>query len=258
MIFHQPLNSRSNHNYNTALYKGNVFENHFHKNLEFIYVIEGAVNCEVNNSKYRLCKGDCGLCLPYDIHSYHPEENAHYWVMVFSEDFVSHFAKQITNKIGEGFSFNLDKDIELYIIAKLINNPHPTTLILKSCLYAICDEYQRDVKLTEKGNKLNETTAFIVDYIKANYKNQINLKTISKELGYDYNYTSRFFTKAFNMTFTEFVSVYRLESAINLLKNTEKSVICIAEESGFQSLRNFNRFFKEKMGISPTQYRKIK
>ena len=44
----------------------------------------------------------------------------------------------------------------------------------------------------------------------------------------------------------------RLEKVLKipvLLKNTEKSVICIAEESGFQSLRNFNRFFKENFNI---------
>ncbi len=219
--------------------------------------MNGNVECNVNNVTYNLNKGDCGLCLPYDIHSYCPQKETLYWVLVFSEDFVNYFSKQIKNKTGNGFNFKLGKSVEDYIKERLINNPNPDIMTLKSCLYAICNDYQSSVKIVSKNNKHNEITLFIIDYISQNYQEKISLNDIAKKLGYDYNYTSRYFRKTFNMTFSEFLSIYRLENATRLLESTDKSVLLIANESGFQSLRNFNRFFKEKVGVSPTEYRKM-
>jgi len=256
MIFHQPHNSLSNYNYNTNFYTDTAWENHFHKNLEFIYVIDGILDCTVNNVNYQLSKGNCGLCLPYDVHSLHPQKNTLYWVLVFSEDFIHYFSKQIENKDSKNFIFNLEKSTENYILNKLIYAENPSVLTFKSCLYAICDEYHNSTELTNKKNKINEITSFIIDFIKDNYSKKITLYDISKQLGYDYNYTSRFFSKTFNMTFTNFVNIYRLEKAIELLEHTDKSVLSIANESGFQSLRNFNRFFKEKLNVTPSEYKK--
>ena len=58
------------------------------------------------------------------------------------------------------------------------------------------------------------------------------------------------------MTFGEFVLVYRLETATRLLDDTKKSITEVALESGFQSVRNFNRAFRKKMKISPSEYRR--
>ena len=92
MIFHQAGNSLSNYNYNTAFYTDEVWEHHFHKNPEIIYVLEGAVDCTADAGNIRLAAGEFGLCLPYEIHSYRPLAGSRYWVIVFSEDFVRLFA----------------------------------------------------------------------------------------------------------------------------------------------------------------------
>ena len=120
MLFHQFLNSTSNLNFNTRFYENDIWEYHFHKNLEMIYVIEGTVNCIVNEKKYALSQGEFGLCLPYDFHSYTPCENTKYWVVVFSEDFVRYFSKKIANKIAVGYSFCPKKEIKDYITSLLI------------------------------------------------------------------------------------------------------------------------------------------
>lgn len=256
MIFHQPFNSLSNFSFNTAFYTSEIWEHHFHKNPEIIYVLEGAVDCTINNKNYRLGANDFGLCLPYDIHQYMPEENSRYWVLVFSEDFVSYFSRQIKGKSADGFSFNLKEPAISYIKSQLINNESPTIYSLKSCLYSICEAYLNSVNLSNKEKKGFETISPIVDYISENYNHSLTLDDITKKFGYDYHYMSRLFKKMFNMSFTDFLNIYRLESALNLLENSKKDITAIAYESGFQSVRTFNCFFKKKMNTSPSQYRK--
>ena len=60
MIFHQPHNSKSNYNYNAVFYTKEKWDPHFHKNLELIYVIKGAVVCSVGSKTETLSEGDFG------------------------------------------------------------------------------------------------------------------------------------------------------------------------------------------------------
>lgn len=256
MLFHQFHNSTSNLDFNTNIYTDDIWEYHFHKNLEFIFVLQGAVDCVVNDKKFCLMSGQCGLCLPYDFHSYEPRENSKYWVIVFSSDFVRHFEKKIADKTACGYSFVLNDDVKNYIMSRLINNKKPNVFTLKSCLYAICDEYLASIKMQDKSRAHTEKISQIVDYVAANHTKKITLADMAHELGYDYNYMSRHFKAVFNMNFTDFINMYRLETATKLLDETSGSITEIALESGFQSVRSFHNFFKKTMGISPTEYKK--
>ena len=256
MIFHQAGNSLSNYNYNTAFYTDEVWEHHFHKNPEIIYVLEGAVDCTADAGNIRLAAGEFGLCLPYEIHSYRPLAGSRSWVIVFSEDFVRLFAKQVAGKRGKGYAFRCPAAVEQYIRSELIEAEEHSLLGLKACLYALCAQYSEQVPLTERNGKEFKVASAVLDYVRQNHTNRVSLGEIAEKLGYDYNYMSRYFRNTFDMTFTEFVNVYRLETAVNLLENTEKSITAVALESGFQSVRNFNHFFKNNTGKTPTEYRK--
>lgn len=256
MIFHQTFNSNANYSFNIAIYSDTVWENHFHKNLELIYILKGNLTCTLNSTTYKMTAGDFGLCLPYDIHSYVPQKGCEYWILVFSGDFVHSFSKEIVGKIGNGCVFRAKKTIERYVKEQLINNPHPTKYTLKSCLYAICEEYLAAVPLTQKDAKKVEIIVRIADYVFEKHTAHISLQDVATVFGYDYNYMSRLFKNVFNIPFTDFVNSYRLETAIELLETTNESIVEIALNSGFQSVRSFNVFFKRNLNITPSEYRK--
>ena len=75
MIFHQPFNSLGNYSFNTATYTNEIWNYHFHKNLELIWVLEGSVVCTINGDSQKLTANELALCLPYDTHRYEPEDN---------------------------------------------------------------------------------------------------------------------------------------------------------------------------------------
>ena len=60
------------------------------------------------------------------------------------------------------------------------------------------------------------------------------------------------------MTPKEYTDSLRLQAAEKLLVETDKKIIEIAWDAGFSSLSSFNRFFKKKTGMTPTEYRKTK
>lgn len=65
----------------------------------------------------------------------------------------------------------------------------------------------------------------------------------------------RTFVKYLDMTPTSYINQNRLNYAANLLAHSDKEIIDIAFEIGFNSLGNFYNLFKKQYGISPLKYR---
>lgn len=256
MLFHQSHNSLGENNFNFNTYRDEIWEPHFHKNFELVYVLGGVLNCTVNGKSAEVTCGQYALCLPYEIHSYKPQSNTVYWVGVFSEDFIHAFAKQVKHKEGSTFVFECDSTVTEFFESNIIENKNPSSLMIKSCLYAVCDSYLSKIPLLDKKQNRDENLEIIIDYISQNFTSDIKLSDLSNLLGYDYHYISRYFNSVFNMTFTEFVNLYRLEHAVRILEETNKKIVNIAYESGFQSVRSFNSAFKQYYNVSPSDYRK--
>ncbi len=257
MIFHQPNNSLSGFQYNGAFYNNTIWEPHFHKNFELIYVEEGQLLCNIDSKEYTLNSGQYGLCLNYSVHSYFPTGNCKYWVGVFSPDFVMSFSEIVKNKSADGFVFICEKEIDVLIKKYLMTKSEPDIITLKFSLYAVTHEFLRQIKFTNNNTK-NGIAMEIIDYITENHKNKISLSDLAERLGYDYNYVSRLFNNTFNISFNNFLNIYRLESATQALLYTDKKISDIALECGFQSIRSFNYNFYKNIGVTPIQYRKNK
>ena len=127
--------------------------------------------------------------------------------------------------------------------------------MLKACLYAVCSEYLRQVELKELTGKRSVLSRAIIEYITVHYRDKITLADLARELGYNYDYLSKCFRSMFNQSFAEILNSYRLDAAVEMLVETDMDITQIAFESGFQSIRSFNEFFKSQLGMTPSKYR---
>lgn len=256
MILHRPELSREGNICRVNFRRDDSWEFQFHKSLEVLYVKKGAIECTVNKKTDIIRPGEMSMCLPNEIHCGHSVGDTEFWVCVFSGDCVRSFINQTSGKEGEGFKFVCRDNVKKYVESVFEHINECDLLTQKSCLYAICGEYLRCVKLVDKKKNEPEVMALIVDHISQNYMNNICLSDIAKMLNYDYHYVSRLFHRLFKMSFNDYINVYRLEKAIELMEQGEKKLLDIAYESGFQSIRTFNSCFKSHYGTSPTEYRK--
>lgn len=67
----------------------------------------------------------------------------------------------------------------------------------------------------------------------------------------------RYFKKYYSQTITEYINELRVNYAANLLVNTNKPIIDICFECGFQSMSYFYRVFKSKCSQTPHTFRKM-
>jgi AraC-like DNA-binding protein len=107
-----------------------------------------------------------------------------------------------------------------------------------------------DDELTRRIEQL-----FIVEKIYLNPT--LKLSDIASMAATNRTYISHFFNKNNNGSFYTYVNKYRIEYACQLLKESNDTIECIAEQSGFKSKATFYRVFADIKGCSPSKYRQV-
>lgn len=267
MFLHQMDNSIGNDIYNATIYRECDCQQHLHKGFEFIHALNGNTQISVGSKKYVLKKGESLMILPYQIHSLHAQSQSDIFVAVFSGSQVESFARLMQGKEAKDARFQIEKSTLDFISNNLmgVNSETgdydvgkvaiPDTLTLKSCIYAICAQFYKNSSFVQKSTD-NKLFFELLNYIENNYASDISLNTLSGELGYDYRYLSRQFNSVFKVNFKTLVNQYRCEKAKQLIMSTNDTISDIALESGFQSVRSFNRVFLAQTGKKPTDIRR--
>ncbi len=102
---------------------------------------------------------------------------------------------------------------------------------------------------------VSETVERILFYIHSNYREQISLKTMARDLYISENIIRTLLQDTLNTNFKEILSAYRLQYAEALLVVSDMPVLDVSLASGFNSERTFTRLFKQRNGITPSAFR---
>lgn len=95
----------------------------------------------------------------------------------------------------------------------------------------------------------------IYKYVELHYDQRPDVNVIAEHVNLTTAAFCRFFRKNAKMTFTDFVNIYRINQAKNLLlQNKTVSETCFAV--GFESLSYFNKLFKKIVNENPSDFRK--
>lgn len=120
----------------------------------------------------------------------------------------------------------------------------------------LCKEFI--TKITEMLDTTGKNKDYIVDYIKEyvekHYSEDIYLELFAGRLNLTKEYISLYFKNKTGVNLSDYVSRYRVEKAIYLLKNTNERVQDIGEKVGL-NINTLIRAFKKYTGKTPNEYR---
>lgn len=94
------------------------------------------------------------------------------------------------------------------------------------------------------------------EYIETNLMNNISLQDMADYICLSRSQTIRIFKEHFGVSPYEYFMENKMNYAMNMLKNSEKTIKQIAYECGFEDENYFSRVFKQKFKLSPRTYRK--
>ena len=169
----------------------------------------------------------------------------------------------------------LDKIIaEIFDCVKLIQNVSPQTITLfrrldvlieenksdedkEILLKAIFTEILMDLKYNYSDTAITEhitdaTTQKIIDYINANYLQNITIKSISESLNFSETYISHKFKEIMHISIYKYILQKKLVHAHRLISTgtpaTDAASLC-----GFNEYSGFYKIYKKHFGCSPSK-----
>lgn len=245
-------------------------QQHFHQDIELIYVLEGTLDIEfsdrtvsmqnedifvINANKKHVLKGSSNLLYMQLLISY-----ALFSEMFSSADIIlwcdstkeeSERYDELRRTLKSLLNHYLERHGEIGDFGH-ISLCYKILDILST--YFLVRSTDRDV--TEDQNKFEERIAQINNYIRANYNQPISLKDLAEKLYLSNGYLSRFFKRNYGMSFAEYLTNIRLFHAVDDLLYTNVSITKIAYDNGFANVAVFNKMFKKVYGETPSAARK--
>lgn len=105
-------------------------------------------------------------------------------------------------------------------------------------------------KHTEIINQINT-------YIEENFSTSISLSNIADKFFINKNYLCDIYKSETNSTINDYITTLRIDKSKELIRDTNLTLTQISYEVGYQNTSYFNRVFKKKTGISPSEYMKL-
>lgn len=131
---------------------------------------------------------------------------------------------------------------------------------LLGILTRISKEYahsiQSDSAKRHPDTNIDQRVHSIFTYIQDHYAQRITGALIEEALHTNFDYLNRVFKANTGSTIFQYLSIFRINKAKEFLITTNKKAYEIAVETGFANEYHFHRVFSNKVGMTPTQFRK--
>ncbi len=102
----------------------------------------------------------------------------------------------------------------------------------------------------------NERMQPILRYIEANYSEGHSLKELSLKFALSERTLSRLFQSTLNMSFLQYLKLFRMVKAIELMLQTELSLSEIAYSVGYQNISSFSASFHKLTNYRPSDFKR--
>lgn len=92
-------------------------------------------------------------------------------------------------------------------------------------------------------------------YISCNYNRDFSIDHLAQHIGMNRSSLCTMFKRHMGETIIEHLQKHRIEIAKYLLTSTTESISACCYSSGFNDVPHFNRTFRQKVGMTPSEYR---
>ncbi|MBT2653687.1 AraC family transcriptional regulator [Bacillus sp. ISL-18] len=279
----------------TAFYRvqglDNSFKFHSHQEYEIYFFHSGDCKYLINNRIYELQPGDIILLDGMTLHKPNPGTGSTYTrsMLHFSPTWLRELLgtlgipnlldpfKKLNNcllrtgydesgQIVDGMMKEIAASLELIDLD--FQRTHKKNELLEAelkleliqLLLRIYKMSQKELsQVTSKKTEKEAHAESIASWINDHYMEKVSLERIAGELNLSKYYASHVFKEVTGFTVMEYVMGCRLNQVKYLLEMEPNLTLTeVSQSVGFESVAHFSRYFKEKMGKTPSQYRKEK
>lgn len=260
-----------------------LFDLHWHEEVEFIYVVEGTASFQIGTNHLEVQAGEALFIQSEELHA----------ALVATEaDSCNLFAIVFDLKLLSGPNYDvvqskyldplfehkllLPKQLkpstpwERRIIAGLVEiialygeKPRAFELLIKARLYAIFAEFFANFQSTLESLPITadlhkiERLKKVLQYMDESLHTRIQVKDAASIIRMSEGHFCRFFKSLVHKTPMDYINMLRVNQAAKLLSESNKKIIEIALEVGFDNPSYFIKLFKQHKKCTPSEFRKL-
>lgn len=245
---------------------------HFHDAVELVYVSSGEICAHINNESISLCGGDIMLINSAVIH--HLENVSSAEIVYFQAQLKEFHAVSGYDSGMQFFEFAARQSQRPYCVMKGHNELSDIFFAIKKEMnekkngykmyvkayieHMVAFMYRNNLLIDEYSTIAQKAKVLlpVAEYVEKNFAQPISLQMLAELVHFSKFELCRKFKQLTGKTAVNYINYVRLNSAVALLKES-KSISEAAFCSGFSSVQYFNRAFKQYMGCTPGEYRKM-
>ena len=242
--------------------KGFIFPGEAHRPLELTYVDKGAIHSVADGVDLLLNQGDLVL--------YAPDQ----WHMQYAQEDVS--ASYIT------ISFDLEGDCPESLFNQKFAIPQSAVPMLQRLLREQdrMDAYSEDMMLcylqillltllreqdnpsqvklrtTNAVNSENEIIRCAQQFISGHIREKLTVPVVARHVDVSPSYLTALFRKNLQISPGEYIRRVKLQESKQMIREDNMNFTEIAAVLQYSTVHHFSRQFKDKFGITPTEYAK--
>lgn len=252
-------------------------ECHWHDEMELFKVERGTVQIQCGTLSFQAQAGEMAFFNSGELHAAQPLGGAEmdYSALVFSPEFLCGDQEDIARlkyvapvaegrlqvrrvvngetETGRRMLEAFDKAMEL-----LTDRPFAYELRVRGKLLEIFAGFAETGKASVISRE-RETARGIrpaIDYIRSNYQKQMTIEELASLSHMSSGHFCRLFKRCTFKTPVQYINSVRLSAAMDLLLESDRKVLDIAFDTGFNSLSYFIGVFKQGLGCTPTEFRR--
>ncbi|MEG2381632.1 MAG: AraC family transcriptional regulator [Oscillospiraceae bacterium] len=245
------------------------FLSHFHEEIEIVFVKTGIVKIISGESEILAKNGDICIFMPGEIHSFLSSENNRVYIIkiitkstIENIDFaLLRLEHNIISKNDENYDtlFNIIKTLKYESENKISGYEFAINSLINKILLTVVRQLKYVFINVDEKKKLINRLVFLKNvntYIEENFQNPISLDEVAEYCHYSKYYFSHYFKETTNSVFIDFLTSYRLEKSLPLIRFSNEKITNIALNCGFSNVRSFNRAFVKHYKSTPSNFRK--
>lgn len=261
------------------IWYNNVIESyplHHHGAVEIIMCEENNYQVIVNDQKYLLNVGDVLIIPPHMLHEIICDKEGARFIFLINLDLLSdyHDYKTLNPLFMSPYLCNAKTRPEIYqqiysTLKQMVSIYFSNDIFWESSIYSLLlkilviigqdhfSSIHNDTSSMPSANKQREhyeKFANLLNYIDANYTEELTLEQAADFIGFSKFHFTRLFKQYTNTTFYDYLCHKRIQAAQSLL-TMDIPITDIAFQTGFNNLTTFCRCFKKCTNCSPTEYR---
>lgn len=191
-------------------------------------------------------------------------------IFFMSESSISKYLEEVTGfmfndllrhmRISKALNLLVYTDLNIEEIAHLVgfvDGAHISNLCSKH-LKMSPNKYREKYKDMYQifNEKEQQLVSDVIKYIYDNYTKELTINDVTDEFDITDTKLNKILMSYSGKRFIEFLNALKIDKACEMLLTTDKSVIDISFELGFNTVKTFNNNFSKLKNMSPTDFRK--